>query len=96
MPDNAESEALASYWLQHTEAWQSSGKTQQAYCETNELSYHRFGFWRRKFLQQSHTQTPPAPRSRRPNVCRRLCTPFRIPSSVARVTACRRTAFQFV
>ena len=53
MPGKAESEALSSYWLQQIEAWQSSGQTQQAYCKTNELSYHRFGYWRRKFLQQS-------------------------------------------
>jgi len=52
MPVKAESEALASYWLQQIEAWQSSGQTQQAYCKTNELSYHRFGYWRRKFRQQ--------------------------------------------
>jgi hypothetical protein len=43
MPSEAESEALASYWLQQIETWQSSGQTQQAYCKTNELSYHRFG-----------------------------------------------------
>ena len=53
MPVKAESEALASYWLQQIEAWQSSGQTQQAYCKINELSYHRFGYWRRKFRQQS-------------------------------------------
>ena len=53
MPGNTEPEALASYWLQQIEAWQSSGQTQQAYCKTNELSYHRFGYWRRKFRQQS-------------------------------------------
>ena len=53
MPDKAESEALASYWLQQIEAWQSSGQTQQAYCKTNELSYHRFGYWSRKFRRQS-------------------------------------------
>ncbi|MGB5300889.1 MAG: hypothetical protein WBN48_19385, partial [Thiogranum sp.] len=38
---------------QQIEAWQSSGQTQQAYCKANELSYHRFGYWRRKFRQQS-------------------------------------------
>ena len=53
MPSKAESEALASHWLQQIEAWQSSGQTQHAYCKANELSYHRFGYWRRKFLQQS-------------------------------------------
>lgn len=53
MPVKAESAALASYWLQQIEAWPSSGQTQQAYCKANNLSYHRFGYWRRKFLQQS-------------------------------------------
>ena len=53
MPSKAESEALAIHWLQQIEAWHSSGQTQHAYCKANELSYHRFGYWRRKFLQQS-------------------------------------------
>jgi transposase len=53
MPDKAGSEALASYWLQQIEAWQSSGQTQKTYCKTNKLSYHRFGYWRRKFRQRS-------------------------------------------
>ena len=53
MPGKAESEALANYWQQQIEAWQSSGKTQQAYCKANELSYHRFGYWLRKFRRQS-------------------------------------------
>ena len=53
MPVKAESEALASYWLQQIEAWQSSGQTQQAYCKTNDLSYHRFGYWLRKFRRQA-------------------------------------------
>jgi hypothetical protein len=53
MAVKAESEALASYWLQQIEAWQSSGQTQHAYCKSNALSYHRFGYWRRKFQQRS-------------------------------------------
>ncbi|RDH91882.1 MAG: hypothetical protein DIZ77_09810, partial [endosymbiont of Seepiophila jonesi] len=53
MSGKAESEALASYWQQQIEAWQSSGQTQQAYCKANELSYHRFGYWRRKLRHQS-------------------------------------------
>ena len=53
MPDKADPEALARYWQQQIEAWQSSGQTQKAYCQTHELSYHRFGYWRRKLLQQS-------------------------------------------
>ena len=53
MPGKAESEALARYWQQQIEAWSSSGQTQQAYCKTHELSYHRFGYWSRKFRQQA-------------------------------------------
>ena len=53
MPGKADSEALASYWQQQIETWQSSGQTQQAYCKANDLSYHRFGYWWRKFRQQA-------------------------------------------
>ena len=75
MPVKAESEALTNYWLQQIEAWQSSGQTQHAYCKVNKLSYHRFGYWRRKFMQLSqeaqsrkgsgfvpvtHSATPPS------------------------------------
>lgn len=53
MNNKADSETLASYWQQHIEAWQSSGQSQQAYCKVNELIYHRFGYWLRKFRQPS-------------------------------------------
>jgi len=53
MPSKAGSEALTSYWQQQIEAWQSSAQTQQAYCKANELSYHRFGYWLRKFRKQA-------------------------------------------
>ena len=49
MPSKAESKALANYWQQQLEAWQSSGQTQQDYCKTHELNYHRFGYWLRQF-----------------------------------------------
>jgi len=47
------SEALSIYWQRQIEGWQSSGQTQRAYCEANELSYHRFGYWRVKFRRQA-------------------------------------------
>ncbi len=53
MSSKTEAEALSRYWQQQIEAWQSSGQTQQAYCKTHELSYHRFGYWRSKFRQPS-------------------------------------------
>ena len=29
--------------------WKSSGQSQAKFCQTNNLSYHRFVYWRRKF-----------------------------------------------
>ncbi len=53
MSRKEESEALARYWQQQIEAWQPSGQIQQAYCKVNDLSYHRFGYWLRKFRRQA-------------------------------------------
>ena len=55
MPSKAESETLYHYWQQQIEAWQSSEQSQQAYCKTHELSYHRFGYWLRKFRKQAQS-----------------------------------------
>ena len=51
MPSREESTALASYWKQQIEAWQASNQSQKAFCRVHDLDYHRFGYWRRKFLQ---------------------------------------------
>jgi hypothetical protein len=40
---------LAAYWQQHIDQWKSSGQSQVKFCQTNDLSYHRFVYWRRKF-----------------------------------------------
>ena len=40
---------LVAYWQQHIDQWKSSGQSQAKFCQTNELSYHRFVYWRRKF-----------------------------------------------
>lgn len=44
-----ESQALELHWREHVERWQQSGQSQAAYCQANGLSYHRFGYWHRKF-----------------------------------------------
>ncbi len=72
MSGKVASATLARHWQQHIEAWQSSGQTQQAYCKANDLVYHCFGYWRRKFqpAQEVRSQksagfvpvTSPAPR----------------------------------
>ena len=45
------------YWQQQIQAWTASGKSQKAFCEEMNLSYHRFGYWRRKFCQDSAERT---------------------------------------
>lgn len=44
-----ESQALESQWRSHVEGWRTSGQTQKAYCQANNLIYHRLGYWHRKF-----------------------------------------------
>ena len=52
MTNKDESTALHSYWQQQIKAWETSGQSQTLFCQTHDLSYHRFGYWRRKFLEQ--------------------------------------------
>ena len=42
-------EALAAYWKERVEAWKRTGVSQSKFCQANDLSYHRFVYWRRKF-----------------------------------------------
>ena len=41
---------LNPFWQSHIEAWQNSGLSQAAYCKETDLIIHRFGYWKRKFL----------------------------------------------
>ena len=45
-------EQLSHYWQEQITAWEQSGQSQKAFCQQHELNYHRFGYWRRKFLEQ--------------------------------------------
>jgi hypothetical protein len=47
------SEQLSRYWHEQITAWEHSGKSQKAFCEQHDLNYHRFGYWRRKFVEQA-------------------------------------------
>jgi hypothetical protein len=49
MPGTAESEELAGYWQGQINSWRTSGKSQASFCNLQDLSYHRFTYWRRKF-----------------------------------------------
>ena len=35
-------------WQAHLAAWQSSGKTQTAYCKTHDLAPHVFRYWKKR------------------------------------------------
>jgi len=50
MSNEEENNTLAAYWQQQIQSWETSGQSQAAFCRTNDLSYHRFGYWRRKTL----------------------------------------------
>ena len=43
---------LAAYWQQQVAGWQATGQSQKAFCEANDLNFHRFGYWRRKLLHR--------------------------------------------
>ena len=49
MTDQATADTRAQYWKAQIDAWQASGQSQQAFCNTNDLNYPRFGYWLRKF-----------------------------------------------
>ena len=39
------------YWKRHIEGWQSSKLSQRGYCRHHHLSYHQFGYWRKRFIR---------------------------------------------
>lgn len=40
-------------WLQHISDWQQSGLSQAAFCQSQQLSYHQFIYWRQKLVPKS-------------------------------------------
>jgi hypothetical protein len=47
----------ATLWWQHIESWRSSGLTQQAYCQANQLSYPSFGYWLKRFRARTNSMS---------------------------------------
>lgn len=39
------------HWKQHIESWQASDMLQSEYCRRHNLSYHRFIYWKKRFIQ---------------------------------------------
>lgn len=52
-----ETETRTNYWRQQIKAWECSGQSQKTFCQSHDLNYHRFGYWRRKFLTQDCDDT---------------------------------------
>ncbi|MBL3529541.1 MAG: hypothetical protein JMN27_17965 [gamma proteobacterium endosymbiont of Lamellibrachia anaximandri] len=46
-------EARRRFWYEQINAWKASGQSQQAFCKAHDLNYPRFGYWLRKFRQQT-------------------------------------------
>lgn len=57
MSDNPNQENSSCYWRQQVDAWKATNLSQNKFCQTNDLIYHRFVYWRRKFEKAS--QPPP-------------------------------------
>ena len=49
---------LSEYWYSQVVAWQASGLSCRAFCDQQNLVYHRFAYWRKKY----QTREPPSPK----------------------------------
>jgi len=52
MATKEQSAALAEYWRLHIDNWKASDQSQSEFCRINELNYHRFLYWQKKFQKQ--------------------------------------------
>jgi hypothetical protein len=43
------------------EAWRSSGQPQQAFCNEQGITYHRFGYWHKRYREHNKATAAPAP-----------------------------------
>ena len=55
----AELEALRRYWKEQIESWQGSGLSQSEFCRRHNLKFHRFVYWRKKFIRPAAPTCPP-------------------------------------
>jgi hypothetical protein len=52
-------------WKRHIESWEASGLSQSEYCRCHNLSYHRFIYWKKRFVP-AETATKFVPLNLRP------------------------------
>src|SRR5512145_2009209 len=48
------------HWQQWISRWQQSGQSQAAFCNTHDLVYHQFTYWRRKVATADATPSGPS------------------------------------
>ena len=39
------------HWKRHIEGWHNSNIPQREYCRHHHLSYHQFGYWKKRFVR---------------------------------------------
>ncbi|WP_035240539.1 IS66 family insertion sequence element accessory protein TnpA, partial [Desulfobacter vibrioformis] len=43
---------LCEFYQEHLNNWKNSGLSQAEYCRQNDLTRHRFGYWKRKLFKK--------------------------------------------
>ena len=57
MREPNKSESLSTAWKVHIQDWQTTEKSQSAYCKSHDLNYHCFIYWRRKLAGPTKSKT---------------------------------------
>lgn len=52
-------------WQRHVESWKSSGKTQQAYCDENNIRLHQLWYWNRRLNPKTTADTTQASKQKK-------------------------------
>ena len=58
MNDVTEPPVPSAYWKQQVDAWKLSELSQNQFCKSNDLTYHRFVYWRSKFEAVTRRRHP--------------------------------------
>lgn len=58
MNKSADRSEQQAHWQRWITRWQASGLSQAAFCDTHDLVYHQFTYWRRKAAIESYHASP--------------------------------------
>lgn len=56
MENPSDPQALSAFWRQQVDLCHASGLSGAQFCKANDLLYHRFVYWRRKFEPDRHRE----------------------------------------